>query len=383
MQARSVGGGGGNQDNGLDFLWGLALVMAIVIVTWLLAGKQIVLFLYQIKVYEIAAVQWLLQAWNSLAGHWQFLPTVNLNPLQNLSDLLVNNRVDTNYNTLEKVLDQVGTYLRYPAILFIAILAAFIYSRNVTAKFKMVLNMHRMKELEHENWPQIKPIADVDLVAQDINKGPWAMSMTPIQFCEKHNLFKEKPKLDRSITGELNRGSAHQIFVLQLGALWTTPQALPIYAKALLASFAASANQERIKATEILKQINASAGSGKLDFTGVEEFFAEQYSTKVVQKVLQKHAYVLTIFATMLELARTDGVFASSEFLWLKAVDRKLWYMLNSVGRQTAVPEVAGPYAHWLAEKNWGGRLRTPMVDEAVKALELALTEIIYQPEED
>lgn len=380
MQARNAGGGG-NQDNAYDFLWGLGLVMAVVIVTWLLAGPQIVKFFYTITLYQIDGVQWVVQHWNNLAAQWQFLPKVNLKGLQNLETLLINNRLDTHYNTATRVLKEIGIYIRYPAIILILIMAAFVYSRNVTAKFKTVLNMARMKELEKENWPQIQPVANLNLVKEDINKGPWAMSMTPIHFCEKYNLLKPRAKGDRALSAELNRGLAHQVFTLQLGPLWTTPQALPIHAKALLAAFAASANQERAKSTELLKVINASAGSGKLDFTGAEELFADQYKTPVVQKVLQQHAYVLTIFATMLVLARTDGVFASSDFLWLKAVDRRLWYMLNSVGRQTAVPEVAGPFAHWLAEKNWGSALRTPMVDEAVKALELALTEIIYEPQ--
>ena len=86
--------------------------------------------------------------------------------------------------------------------------------------------------------------------------------------------------------------------------------------------------------------------------------------------------------ASMLELARTDGVLASAEFLWLKPLDRKLWYMLNSVGRQTAVPEIAGAFAHWTAEKKTKRALRVPMVDEAAKSLEVAMKEIIYEADE-
>ncbi len=52
-----------------------------------------------------------------------------------------------------------------------------------------------------------------------------------------------------------------------------------------------------------------------------------------------------------------DGVQASADFLWLKPIDRRLWYMLNTVGRQTPFAEVAGPYAHWLAEREMGKRI--------------------------
>lgn len=123
--------------------------------------------------------------------------------------------------------------------------------------------------------------------------------------------------------------------------------------------------------------------TGKLDFTGVSEAAMKYANDKAVQKVIGKHAYVLTVMASLLELARNDGVFATSDFLWLKPVDRRLWYMLNTVGRQTAVPEVAGVYAHWITEHKIQRPLLVPMIDEAVKGLEIALNEIVYEPEED
>ena len=96
-----------------------------------------------------------------------------------------------------------------------------------------------------------------------------------------------------------------------------------------------------------------------------------------------RHAYVLTTMATLLQMARTDGVVATADFLWLKPVDRRLWYMLNSIGRQTVVPEISGPYAHWLAEKKIGRPLVAPMVKEAVTGLEAAVAEILYIAEGD
>ena len=61
-------------------------------------------------------------------------------------------------------------------------------------------------------------------------------------------------------------------------------------------------------------------------------------------------------------------------------IDRPLWYMLNSVGRRTAFPEVSGPYAHWIMEKRLRRPLKTPMVAEAINALELGVAEFIYKP---
>ena len=101
-----------------------------------------------------------------------------------------------------------------------------------------------------------------------------------------------------------------------------------------------------------------------------------------VQQVLSQHAYLLTAMASLLEASRDDGVMPSADFLWLKLVDRRLWYMLNCVGRQTPYVEVGGPFAHWVAEKVTGRRSLAPMIDEAIKGLEIAVKEVKLSPQE-
>ena len=86
--------------------------------------------------------------------------------------------------------------------------------------------------------------------------------------------------------------------------------------------------------------------------------------------------------SSLLHAARDDGVVPSAEFLWLKVKDRRLWYMLNSVGRQTPFAEVGGPFAHWRAEQEMGRSCRAPMIDEAIKALEIAVKEVKLSPKE-
>ena len=64
--------------------------------------------------------------------------------------------------------------------------------------------------------------------------------------------------------------------------------------------------------------------------------------------------------------------------LWLKSLDRRMWYMLNAMGRQTAIIEVAAPFAHFKAEKRFKCALRVPMIQEAMKATDMAIKEILY-----
>ena len=57
--------------------------------------------------------------------------------------------------------------------------------------------------------------------------------------------------------------------------------------------------------------------------------------------------------------------------------------MLNSVGRQVSFTEVAGPFGHWKVEKRLRRPLKTPMLDEAITALEAGVAEIIYKPDSE
>ena len=112
----------------------------------------------------------------------------------------------------------------------------------------------------------------------------------------------------------------------------------------------------------------------------ISSIIKKYQNSEIVQEIVAKHAYLLTVMASLIQAARDDGVVPSSEFLWLKPVDRRLWYMLNCVGRQTPYAEVAGPFGHWRAEKEMGRPSLVPMIDEAIKALEIAIKEIKLTP---
>ena len=280
--------------------------------------------------------------------------------------------------------------MRVPVAIILFILAFIVYFGNTTRVFNRVYNMRDFAKFEKNNWPQISPVVGLDLVKADIDKGPWAMAMTPMQFCKKYKLLEEvRPQRREGMSRKdwdkvevvLKRGEANRIFALQLGNAWKGIDSLSPHARALFAVFAARINADTKEAARLLSQFSASSTT-KLDFTGVDELLKKHLNTKLVQKIVQTHAYVLTVMASMLLAAREDGVQASSDFLWLKPRDRRLWYILNAVGRQTPFAEIAGVFAHWIAEKEAGRKLTVPMVEEATKALEVALKEVVYRPDE-
>jgi len=135
---------------------------------------------------------------------------------------------------------------------------------------------------------------------------------------------------------------------------------------------------------DLITHMNASLhSSDEPDFGDADELLEKHIGNRDVQEVISKHAYEGSIFIALYLFAREDGVFPTSDFLWIKPIDRRFWYILNSVGRQTPSVEAAGVYAHFLSEKALNRKMTVPMVKEAVKALKIGVEEIIYEPDRE
>ena len=371
MAAAPQGGQGG--DNSAGILWVVAALFAGIWAIWATEKQLIINAYFTVKLAEINFIS-------------RFTP--NLEDVR--SYILNSDMAKITPGNMVDVGAAVGYYLRIPCIAFILALAVIVFFGNSVRVFKRTYNMKDLVTLEQDNWQQIIPVAKLNLINTDIDKGPWSMALTPIPFCKRYNLLEEfkraategmSRKEMNKVEVRLKRGDANKVFAMQLGPLWGGPDRLPMHVKALFAIFAARYNGDPA-APKLLQQLSKSSIS-KLDFTGVDQMLKKHVNDKAVQRVMNSHAYVMTVMASMLSLARLDGVQASADFLWLKPYDRRLWYTLNTVGRQTPFPEVAGIFAHWVAERDMGRKLMVPMVEEATTALEVALTEIIYKPDEE
>jgi intracellular multiplication protein IcmP len=72
------------------------------------------------------------------------------------------------------------------------------------------------------------------------------------------------------------------------------------------------------------------------------------------------------------------GVLAPAQFVWLKLVDRRLWYALHSLGFETdgfgrylhpnPRIEAAGARDHWAAERIAARPILTPEIERALNA---------------
>src|SRR5260363_436592 len=74
-------------------------------------------------------------------------------------------------------------------------------------------------------------------------------------------------------------------------------------------------------------------------------------SAKTAPLWLTQHPYPRTLLMALLIEARTLGVLPSSHFIWLKPLDRALWYALNTAGRKVPFIESAGVFNQMQAER--------------------------------
>jgi len=370
------------EDAGYTPLWIAGGLFIAGFLFWYLLHDQIVGIMIHLKIYQLSVLSF-------------FEPSLKVMQAD-LSQYTPATYPGVTFDAFQNILDIVGQTLRYPVMGILGVLAIWLYFSSPILKYKRTLSLQALTEQEATDWPQITPVVKLDLVKESIDMGPWAMGIVPMKFAKQHRLLKEEGEVfDTSafskgqMTVSLLRGLAYQVFATQLGAYWMGFERLPAHTQALFAIFAARIAGDRDGASKLVAQVAASAKfdpknkkKPELNYAGTIELFRKHQGNKLVVKVTQQHAFVMTVMASMLMTARNDCVLAAADFLWLKPVDRTLWFMLNSVGRRTTFVEVAGPYAHWIAERQLGQPIKLPMIEEAINGLDMAVKEIIYVRDE-
>nr|HAT8713637.1 type IVB secretion system coupling complex protein DotM/IcmP [Legionella jordanis] len=363
----------GSGDNSMAPVWIMVLLFFTLFFIWKLGHQYIVSFIFYLNVLQAKLISFFVTS-PDLESKVYLMQTID--------------PATVNWDQFIELTRSVGDYIRYPIVVLLVFLSIFLYRSNVTLRFRRAHNMKTLRAQEQHNWLAIMPIIKEDLVSMDINKGPWAMALSPMEFARKYKLLKkddallDNPVPGQEMTAGIRKGDAKRVFTLQLGPYWDGFERCPPQAYALAAAFMARMNRDRGSASLIMESLDKSYAAGKMDYSVAKAILKKYQNAENVQEILSKHAYLLTVMASLLEAAREDGVVPSSEFLWLKPIDRRLWYMLNCVGRQTPFVEVAGPFAHWRAEKVMGRRSLVPMIDEAIKALEVAVKEVKLTPKE-
>lgn len=264
------------------------------------------------------------------------------------------------------------------------------------------------------------------------DKGPWKTARQPIQFVAEHGLLVDSsgnsippemllnednladprsPVLSGKPKAHLDREKAHEVFCQQFGPIHQGFLQMPKHLQKLSLAFLLFGVDRKDEAQKILDEMNTSlmwpgtSTKRKLHFGWpvIKKVLVNGYAmdlslplktTKIVELLRTKEVYRATsahdkftylFILALYRFAREKGVLPTSEFIWLRPLNRTLYYLLNNFGRRTVWSECAGPWAHFsaedqmqIADNNFRGAsldADARQVTEAINALEVDMYE--------
>lgn len=258
-----------------------------------------------------------------------------------------------------------------------------LYKSRMIDKYKKTFSMNTLIEDQADLWPQIKPMVGVHPEKiEDLDTGVWAMGLEPKKFAEINGLVEYSENRMGEEEIRLNESKALEVFQEQLERPWQSVESLTQVEKFMLSILLLKANRlgaESLAHAAIIsqryttekkyskKELAAFKEEAELK---TEEIIEKYKSSEPLNIATSEHFFILTVFPRMLELARIDGVLATGDFIWLKIENRRLWYILNNVGRKAAWAECAGIWHHYNYEKAIRRKIPSPMISGAVASLD-------------
>ncbi len=274
-------------------------------------------------------------------------------------------------------------YVKWVFAAFLLGVAYFIMTKSPQFRFKTKHTLQTLMETQAKTWPVISPVIKFN-PTKFSSRAPgkpipkvlpaFAEALSP----EEWIAYNQIPL----INGAPEREAIRRAFIAQLGSKWTGPQNLPPYAQGLFAAFALKNAKKRKESDELLGEIakhwtiETGLNMPRDLIATINKWIADKSVGGEALKTTDKHAYVTTALLGLLKQARlSGGVLAPATFLWLRAVDRNLWYPLNNLGRQSYHAEASGDMSHFMGELTAGKALVVPRLEQAIDAMNAYLAE--------
>ena len=307
---------------------------------------------------------------------------------------------DLTWERMSGILSYTGKWIRWPFALFLALLGFMALYLGRVGNLTRRLNMESLLRHNAESFACLLPIVGRGkslLDPKSFDSGYWRIARSPLQFAVENELLTDdegKPlvpdQLLRNGLGHtdspayglarLDEAKTLKVLLTQLGPAFEGIASLLPHRKALVAAFLAYADGEKEAAVDILDTIsrsyveaNGKPGCPVLDDGGFQKRLdatLERHASILADSLIIRHtAFELPWFMALLNRARKKGVLASSQFIWLRPLDRSLWYALHQCGGRAAWAEGFAAWAHYAAEEKAGKALSDPHVAPAVASL--------------
>lgn len=394
------------QKNEPDAVWTLLLIVAIsalgAVIFWHVFRVQLLEGLRYLRLGELwvislfshqadVCIKWLMHAPTKLPPKntpemigWTydcFTPAFIVNlPAELRNDYFT--LTGTSMGVIERIISR---YFEWPFALCFAATGVYVFFFSPRSKFRTHHNLETFIRAQAKVWPVISPIVDFNPVKSSTripgdvipDKLPlFAEALSPEEWISYHRITVTN--------GVVDREASRRALVLQLGPRWTGIDKQPVYIQALYAAFALKGAQKREESDAFLGTV-APCWSAKTGFhltpdvaAEVRKLLGDESLTSKINEVAGKHAYRTTALLGALKWARANGgVLAPAQFLWLRGVDRPLWYALNNLGRRSFHSEGMGALAHFMAEEAAKKPLPIPRVDTAI----VTINQFLADPE--
>lgn len=280
----------------------------------------------------------------------------------------------------------------YPMRWFFAgifiIMAIWVVFTGPTSRYRRTMGLEALMHEQAKMFPVIRPFLKFNP-----NKLPARPpgSVVPTElpmFAEALNPEEWIAVNEIEMKGnQIDRAAAEAALAKQLGPRWKGPNALPNELKVLLAAFCLKAARKRTESDDMLGHLMACwdhKGGMKLSrnrslLRQARKILRDKKLSEKVLLACNRHTYVSTALIRALDTARNDGgVLASSQFLWLRAHNRQLWYPLNNLGRDAYHIEALGVMAHYRSEKQLNRPIPRPNVAHAVEGIDDLMKDPIF-----
>jgi hypothetical protein len=309
------------------------------------------------------------------------------------------------WERMSAILSYTGKWIRWPFALFLVLFGCMAAVMGRIGKLIRRLNMESLLQHNAESFPCLLPIVgrgEYLLSPESFDAGHWRIGRSPLQFAVENGLLVDDEgcafapdQVMRHGLGSaeapayglarLDEAKSLESLRAQLGPAFGGVGALSVQRKALAAAFLAYAGGDKKEAVALLDALSRSYTENdgvpacpmlqSDDFQKRLDATLDKHKGILPEKALTRHsAFELVWLMALLNRARSKGVLASSQFVFLRPLDRSLWYALNQCGGRAAWAEGFAAWAHHAAEEKAGCALSEPKLGQAVKALRDALS---------
>lgn len=172
----------------------------------------------------------------------------------------------------------------------------------------------------------------------------------------------------RMITTMLGRQIVNLPVDAKQSAAICFPDRLSNEGKAVFALWSAVAfggQEGKAEYTEYCRKLNMSAyGSptGKANLTVIQDLYNKYRKNKQAANIFAMHHWEHTVLYAILEIAQRRGRYTTAEVLWLRPMNRVMFFSLNSCGSKTPHVEAASTFSQLAYERACHAHNRLPLL---------------------